>query len=393
MIKTLLTSLSAILALTNTPLPQEYHPKSVVIMEVESGEIFYEENMHEKVELASTSKLMSVYVALKDIEAGKVKLKDKFTTTKEVVEVASLPGISTNYMIEGKQYTLEELLLLNLLPSSNAASIMLANSLYGDESKFVEKMNEYAKELKMENTFFVNSSGLENKETRSITKNTLEGESVSTAYDMALLMKDLISKFPQISEYTKQKEVTIAQDTIHPEILNSTYKLFLDKNNEYVGLKTGTGEKGGYNFIALANHNNKNYLVLLFGVGAFLTDSNIRYDLADSLMQYAFIASEDLILFEKGEHHLENKDFKLAEDFIVSSNRSTYEIDLENNKLKFIQNGKYLDGNQKIVEKEIEILRVYEYQRFPFQYLGLEIGVIAFIIYRKRRRYYRRYYR
>lgn len=392
MIKSLLTSLSAILALNSAPpLPQQYHPKSVVIMEVESGEIFYEENMHEKVELASTSKLMSIYVALKEIEAGKVKLGDKFTTTSDIVEIATLPGVSTNYMIEGKQYSLQELILLNLLPSSNAASVMLAKALYGNETQFVEKMNEYAKELKMENTFFVNSSGLENKETSAITKNTLEGESTSTAYDMALFLRDMILKYPQITEFSKEKEVVISKDSIHPETLTPSYKMFLEKNNEYIGLKTGTGEKGGYNFIALANHNNKYYLVLLFGVGPFLSNPNVRYDLADSLMQYAFIASEDIVLLEKGEHHLDNKDIKLEEDFVVSSNRNSYGVDLKENKLRFIQEGKYLDGSQKIIEKEVSVLRVYEYHRFPLQYLGVEIGLIAFIIYHKKRKYQHRY--
>lgn len=389
MIKTLLTSLSAILALNGAQIQPEYHPKSVVVLEVESGEIFYEENMHEKIELASTSKLMSVYVALKEIESGKVKMDDQFTVTSDIVEIASLSGM--HQMIVGKNYTLEELIQLNLIPSSNAAAVMLAKSLYGNESNFVDKMNEYAKLLNMTNTSFINSSGLDNDETKSITNNNLEGESISSAYDMALMTRELITKFPNIIEYTKQKETRISKNSLYPENLISTYQLFLNKSDKYVGLKTGTGVKGGYNFIALANHNHKNYIVLLFGVGRFLSDSSVRYDLADNLMKYAFEATEEIILFEKGEHHLENVDFEISEPFKVSSNRSPYEVKLDGDKLRFTQFGKYLDGDKKEVEKEIKILRLYEYGRAPFQYLGLEIGLISFIIYQKRKRY-KQYY-
>lgn len=281
-VSAIMASLSAILALSQISIEPQYEPKAAIVMEVESGEILYQHNINEKLPLASTAKLMTVYVALKEVQANKRQLSDHFITTKHNVEISQLPEISTNYMIEGKSYSLEDLIKLNLIVSSNAASIMLAENLYGSESDFVAKMNEYAQSFQMQDTRFVNSTGLVNKDTQSYTKNQLEGESTSTAYDYAKFVRALMTEFPEIVNYTRIKNTTITPDT-NPEELNSTYKKFLDKSDDYVGLKTGVGEHIGNNFVALSQYNNKNYVVILFGVGPYLSDTSVRFDIAHGL--------------------------------------------------------------------------------------------------------------
>lgn len=106
-------------------------------------------------------------------------------------------------------------------------------------------------------------------------------------------------------------------------------------------------------------------------------------------MEYAKAVLVDTTIYEKGEHHLFDKDILLSQDFVVSSNQSEYEIKLENNQLVFIQNGIYLNQNQKMVSMPVQILREYAKNRQALQYLGLEFLVIGLLFVKRPKRRYR----
>lgn len=159
--------------------------KSGILIESTTGKILYELNKDEKLPPASMTKVMSMLLIMEALENNTIKLTDKVSISHEA---ASMGG-SQAYVEEGEEYYVEDLLKSIAVASANDSVVALAEKTYGSVEAFVNKMNEKAKELKMTNTVYKNPHGLDE-----------EGH-VTTAYDMALLSKELL-KHEEILNYT-----------------------------------------------------------------------------------------------------------------------------------------------------------------------------------------------
>ena len=218
---------------------------SAILMEKSTGEILYAKNEHDPLPPASVTKIMTVLLTMEAIDSGAIAYED----TVRVSAYAASMGGSQVFLSEGEEITVEELLKSVCVSSGNDAAVALAEHVCGVTELFVEKMNLRAKELGMEDTRFVNCTGL-----------TAAGH-VTSAHDIALMSRELLLHHPEVRRFT-----TIWTDTIR----NGTFGLA--NTNKLVrfyegctGLKTGftaeamycisaTAERGGMELIAAVMH-------------------------------------------------------------------------------------------------------------------------------------------
>ena len=233
-------------------------------MEKTTGEVLYEENSHEPLELASVTKVMTMLLIMEALDEG--------TITKEtmvpVSATAAGMGGSQVYMKEGEEFSVHDMLKAIAVASGNDACVAMAEYLAGSESSFVEKMNARAAELGMENTVFCNCTGL-----------PAEGHH-SSAYDIALMSRELILNHPDIRDYT-----TIWMDTLRDGAfqLANTNKLIRFYDGA-TGLKTGSTDAALYCLSATAEKEGMELIAVILGSPT----SADRFDTAKALLNYGF---------------------------------------------------------------------------------------------------------
>lgn len=237
--------------------------RSAVLMEVSGGTVFYEMNPHEKMSPASITKVMTLLLSMEAIENGKIALDDMAVCS----EHANSMGGSQIWLEVGEQMSVDDLLKAICMASANDASLMLAEHVAGSEEVFVDMMNKRAVELGMENTNFVNTTGLD-----------ADGH-YSTAYDIALMSAELL-RHPIIKEYS-----TIWMDSLRggeTELVN-TNRLVRFYNGA-TGLKTGTTDDAGKCLSASAMRDGMELVAVTLGSET----SDQRFDAAKTLLDYGF---------------------------------------------------------------------------------------------------------
>ena len=192
---------------------------AALLMEKETGEILFAENEHEALPPASVTKIMTMLLVMEAIDDGAISTEDVVTVS---AHAASMGG-SQVFLSEGEQITVDDLLKALCVASGNDASVALAEHVSGVTELFVEEMNSRARALGMLDTHFVNCTGL-----------TAEGH-LTSAYDIALMSRELLLHHPEIRNYT-----TIWMDTLRGGTfgLSNTNKLIRFYDGA-TGLKTG----------------------------------------------------------------------------------------------------------------------------------------------------------
>ena len=242
----------------------EVNAKAVLLMEKTTGQVLYEEHAHDPLELASVTKVMTMLLIMEALEEG--------TITKEtmvpVSATAAGMGGSQVYMKEGESFSVHDMLKAIAVASGNDACVAMAEYLAGSESAFVEKMNARAAELGMENTVFVNCTGL-----------PAEGHH-SSAYDIALMSRALIQNHPDIRTYT-----TIWMDTLRDGTfqLANTNKLIRFYEGA-TGLKTGSTDSAKYCLSATAEREGMELIAVVLKSPT----GQQRFEDAKALLNYGF---------------------------------------------------------------------------------------------------------
>jgi D-alanyl-D-alanine carboxypeptidase (penicillin-binding protein 5/6) len=237
---------------------------SAILMEKETGTILYEQNAHQRLAPASVTKIMTMLLVVEAIEAGSLKLTDRVTTSEHAAEM----GGSQIYLEVNEQMTVEDMLKSVAVASANDASVALAEEIAGSEGAFVSRMNERAKELQMADTVFSNCTGL-----------PTTGEHLTSAYDIALMSRELIAH-DMIKKYS-----TIWMDTVRGGAfgLGNTNKLIRFYNGA-TGLKTGFTQEAMYCLSATAQRDGVEYIAVIMHAET----SAIRFESAKVLLNYAF---------------------------------------------------------------------------------------------------------
>ena len=249
----------------------EINAPSAILMEAKTGTVIYEKNPDEIRSPASITKIMTMLLAFEAIKEGKISLQDEVITSN----YAKSMGGSQVFLEEGEIQTVETLLKCIAVASGNDASVCMAEHIGGTEGEFVNLMNQKAKELGMTNTHFMDCCGLSNSD-----------EHYTTARDVATMSKELISKYPEVFDYTTIWMEDITHVTKKGEstfTLSSTNKLL--KQYPYAnGLKTGSTDKAKYCLSATALKDE----VQLIAVVMAAPDYKVRFEDCKNLLNYGF---------------------------------------------------------------------------------------------------------
>jgi|GEM_PF-33017 Penicillin-binding protein 5, C-terminal domain./D-alanyl-D-alanine carboxypeptidase. len=261
----------------SNPQPKfQVNAKSAILIEAGTGEVVFAMNEHEKLPIASITKIMTMLLVMEAVDSGKISLKDTVTISSN----ASRMGGSQVYLEEGEVFTVEELLKAVAVHSANDASVALAEKVAGSEEAFVQLMNEKARELKMNNTNFLDATGL-----------TDEGH-YSTAYDVALMSRELLTRHPRIINYT-----TIWHDSFRDGKfdLDNTNKL-VKRYSGITGLKTGFTSKAGFCLAASAERDGTHFISVVLGAES----NEMRFSESAKLLDFGFANWETARIEKKG---------------------------------------------------------------------------------------------
>lgn len=238
--------------------------ESGILIEQHSGQILFEHNSHEKLRPASVTKVMSILLIMEAIDSGTLSYTDKIPCT----EAAAAMGGSQIWLDVREELTVDEMLKAICVVSANDCTVAMAEYLCGSQEAFVEKMNTKAQELGMKDTSFKNCHGLD------------EDGHLTSAYDIALMSRELLNKHPSITKYT-----TIWMDTLRDgkSQLVNTNKLIRNYKG-MTGLKTGSTSLALYNLSASATRDGLSLIAVIMKgpTGA------IRFSEAQKLLDYGF---------------------------------------------------------------------------------------------------------
>lgn len=244
---------------------------SAVLMETETGTIIFQKDMDTRRSPASVAKIMTLILIFDAIENGALKLADSVTTSA----YAKSMGGSQVFLEEGETQSVETMIKCIVIASGNDASVAMAEHIAGSEQEFVRQMNAKAKELGMENTNFEDCCGL-----------TDSPSHYTTARDIAVMSRELITKYPQVLEYSS----IWMEDIVH-ETRKGSSKFTLANTNKLlrsfegcVGLKTGSTSVAKYCLSAVAKRDG----ITLISVVMAAPNYKIRFKDAASMLNYGF---------------------------------------------------------------------------------------------------------
>lgn len=243
---------------------------SVLLMEASTGKVLYEKDADTRRPPASVTKVMTILLIYDALSAEKIHKEDVVTTS----EYAASMGGSQVFLEAGEEQTVDTLLKCIVVSSANDACVAMAEYISGTEEAFVQQMNERAKGLGMENTVFKNCNGLDT-----------DGH-VTTARDIALMSRELITKYPDVYEYTKIWMDTIVHKTKKGEEefgLSNTNKLI--RQYPYAtGLKTGSTGEAKFCLSATAQKDGIDLIAVIMAA----PDVKTRFADAQTLLNYGF---------------------------------------------------------------------------------------------------------
>lgn len=245
----------------------EVTAKAAYFIETRSGKVLYEKNSKLRVPIASLSKIMTVIIALENRN-----LSSKFSVSERAA------GFEPDkmFLIAGETLTLEELLSGIFLISANDAAEVLAEGITGSREEFIGLMNSKAKQLGMNNTLFINPSGLE--------EDAPEGGlrmHYSTAYDTALMSRYLIRQWPHVLRLSSQERIFLPKTVDHQDYDMYNGINLITTYPGVIGLKTGFTPEAGLTLVTVAQRDGHEVLGVLLG-------ATNRRDDAKGLLDYAF---------------------------------------------------------------------------------------------------------
>lgn len=335
---------------TNATTSLSLNVGSAVLIEQNSGQVLYNQNMHEKLRPASVTKVMTILLIMEAIDSGKLSYTDKIPCS----EKAAGMGGSQIWLDVREELTVDEMLKAICVVSANDCTVAMAEYLAGSEDAFVNQMNAKAKELGMNDTTFKNCHGID------------EDGHVTSAYDIALMSRELLTKHPSITKYT-----TIYMDSLRDgkSSLVNTNKLVRNYKGA-TGLKTGSTSVALYNLSASATRNDLSLIAVIMKAPT----SPIRFAEAQKLLDYGFNNFE----YKK----LANENDLIKEISVDKGIENSVNAILENDSGVLIQKGQNKDIVQSVQLTDSINAPVYAGQvlgNVTYSLNGNEIGKVNIV--------------
>lgn len=248
---------------------------SYIVMEASTGQVICEQDADTRRSPASITKIMTLLIIFEHLKSGRIRLDDQVTTSA----YAKSMGGSQVYLEEGETQTLKTMIKCIAVASGNDASVAVAEYIAGSEGEFVKLMNEKAESLGMQNTHFEDCCGL-----------TDSDDHYSSAKDVAIMSRELITKYPEVFDYT-----TIWMEDIEHKTAQGTSTFTLSSTNRLLkmyewttGLKTGSTSKARYCLSATANKDGMELIAVVMAA----PDPKTRFQDAMSLLSYGYSVSQ-----------------------------------------------------------------------------------------------------
>ena len=256
------------LPVTAAPVELEVAGASAVLMDAATGTVLYEKNAHAPLAPASVTKVMTMLLIMEAIDSGRIGWTDTVTAS----EAAAAKGGSQIYLKVGETMTVTDMVKSIAVASANDCACAMAEHIAGSEEAFVAMMNEKAAQLGMDDTHFVNCTGLDDDPNAA--------QHLTSAYDIALMSRQLLVHHSKIKEFT-----TIWMDTVR----DGTFGLA--NTNKMVrfypgctGLKTGFTQKAGYCLSASAQRDGMELIAVVMGAES----SAARFGACKQMLDYGF---------------------------------------------------------------------------------------------------------
>ncbi|RNF38092.1 D-alanyl-D-alanine carboxypeptidase family protein [Planococcus salinus] len=268
---------------------------AAILVEADTGKILYEQNAEAPLGIASMSKMMTQYLMFEAIEDGRITWDQEYKVTDYTYQISQDRRLSNVPLRKGETYTIEELYEAMAIYSANAATIGIAETIAGTESKFVEMMNDKAAEFGLADAKFVNSTGLNNSDLMGMHPEGTGAtdETVMPARSVAKLAKILLDDYPQILETASIPKKIFREgtrDAIQMDNWNFMLPGLIYEYEGADGLKTGTTDFAGHSFAGTAKRGDTRLIAVVMkavdheGVGSY----KARFDASRALFDYGF---------------------------------------------------------------------------------------------------------
>lgn len=259
----------------------ETQARQMILIDYDTDAVIFEKNADELMPPSSMSKLMTAYMVFEQLEAGKLRMDDQLPVSEKAWRIQG----SKMFVPLGGRVKVEDLLRGVIIQSGNDACIVLAEGIAGTEERFSEMMTERARQLGLKNSTFRNASGWP------------DPQHLTTARDLALLAKLIISRFPQYYHFYSEKDFTYAVDQVSKKpITQGNRNPLLYKDLGADGLKTGHTEAAGYGLTASVKRGDRRLIMVFNG----LKTMNERSREAERLIELGFSQFDNYKLFSAG---------------------------------------------------------------------------------------------
>lgn len=288
--KRILSILLLLMILTNSvalgEIGIEDNVRAYILADFETGQVLEQYNIDEVVEIASISKLMSYIIIMEEVSKGNIALDDIIKIDKDTTKIK---GSSFKLKV-GEEFTVKELIEAAMVVSGNDATYALAKHVAKTEEKFVQRMNEKAKEMGLKNTVFYNSTGLPVAQTNV--------QNQMTTREIFQLSRYLIEKYPNVLQTAKIRAIEVVSRDFFQRNTNP----LLDEIKEVDGLKTGFTNKAGYCYVSTFNirgRKTKTKDLRLIAIVMGAKDLEIRDAMSKILVQYGMNNYSHRIFLDK----------------------------------------------------------------------------------------------
>jgi len=299
-----------VLVNAQAPIPSapDLGARGYILMDNDSGKLLAAKNENERLDPASITKLMTAYVTFRALQSEQLSLDDQVLVSEKAWRTAG----SRMFIEVGTRVSVEDLLQGMIVQSGNDASVALAEYLAGTEDAFVQLMNQYALELEMRDTQYMNVTGLPSK------------NHFTSAADIARLAKAIISEFPDYYRWYSQKEFT------YNGIAQKNRNALLWRDPSVDGMKTGMTDAAGYCLVSSAQRDDMRLIAVVLGTKS----SRARANDSQALLNYGFRFFETRLLYEAGgsvaetrvwKGEMENANLGLTNDLYVTIPRGSYD--------------------------------------------------------------------
>lgn len=229
--------------------------KAGVVVDAQTGQVIADQNGTERLPIASTTKLITMYMVKEAIKSGEISLSQKLKVTEDIAAFSQDLSVANTPMTAEKTYTVLQLIDAMMVPSSNGAALLLANLLGGSQAKFEKMMEAKLESWGIAGVKIYSPSGLTNGDMKKFKDASAEDdvENEMSARELAVVARRLVVDFPDVLKTAQQKTVEFPAVSGGTETMNNTNELLGNETFDlnWLGLKTGTTPNAGGNFVGV----------------------------------------------------------------------------------------------------------------------------------------------